>query len=70
MRCCWFLVEALRVGFAFSKARGEGCVWRPSKDLIFFSAATDEINSLSFLVMLGSSEETTRAPRLSGGFVH
>jgi len=26
----------LRVVAAFSEGRGEGCVWRASKDLIFF----------------------------------
>ena len=31
------VVEALRVVAAFSEGRGEGCVWRVSKDLIFFS---------------------------------
>ena len=31
------IVEALRVVAAFSEGRGEGCVWRASKDLIFFS---------------------------------
>ena len=28
--------ERLRVVAAFSEGRGEGCVWRASKDLIFF----------------------------------
>ena len=32
------VVEALRVVAAFSEERGEGCVWRASKDLKFFSA--------------------------------
>ena len=32
--------ERLRVVAAFSEGRGEGCVWRASKDLIFFSRLT------------------------------
>jgi len=32
----FFICEALRVVAAFSEGRGEGCVWRTSKDLIFF----------------------------------
>ena len=35
------VVEALRVGSAFSEGRGEGCVWRASKDLIFFSTHSE-----------------------------
>jgi len=36
------VVEALRVDAAFSEGRGEGCVWRASKDLIFFFSARSE----------------------------
>ena len=36
------VVEALRVVAAFSEGRGEGCVWRASKDLIFFFSARSE----------------------------
>ena len=39
------IVEALRVVAAFSEGRGEGCVWRASKDLIFFSSARSESHS-------------------------
>ena len=35
------VVEALRVVAAFSERRGEGCVWRASKDLKFFSGPAD-----------------------------
>jgi len=35
------VVEALRVVAAFSEGRGEGCVWRASKDLIFFSGPAE-----------------------------
>ena len=36
------VVEALRVVAAFSEGRGEGFVWTPSKDLIFFSGPVRE----------------------------
>ena len=36
------VVEALRVVSAFSEGRGEGFVWAPSKDLIFFSARSED----------------------------
>jgi len=32
----------LRVVAAFSEGRGEGCVWRASKDLIFFRVSYRE----------------------------
>jgi len=35
------VVEALRVVAAFSEGRGEGCVWRASKDLKFFSTQAE-----------------------------
>ena len=39
------VVEGLRVVAAFSEGRGEGCVWRASKDLIFFFSARSESHS-------------------------
>ena len=41
------IVEALRVVAAFSEGRGEGCVWRASKDLIFFIESRAERNVTS-----------------------
>jgi len=38
----------LRVGSAFSEGRGEGCVWSPSKDLIFFFRVDNLSNNFPF----------------------